>query len=72
MGAFESGSEAIIMDSVANAGLCAVVPLHAAQRDDGVHRYGWSTVVSPRMFQAGLVREITPSLAPPAARAAAR
>ena len=48
----ESGSEAIIMDSVANAGLCTVVPKHVAVRDYGAARFAWSLLVEPRLPQS--------------------
>ncbi|MEJ7928713.1 LysR family transcriptional regulator [Ramlibacter sp. AN1015] len=48
---FESGSEAQIVDAVAAAGLCTVVPHHVARRDYGESRFAWSLLAQPRFEQ---------------------
>jgi LysR family nitrogen assimilation transcriptional regulator len=49
--AFEADSESIIMDGVARAGLCTVVPRHVAVRDYGSARLRWSFLVEPSIEQ---------------------
>lgn len=66
--AFESGSEAIIMDAVANAGLCAVVPRHVAARDYGRERYAWATVTAPKLTQTTWMGQTSARPSTPAAR----
>lgn len=48
---FESGSEAQILEAVATAGLCTLVPQHLAVRDYGPLRYDWALLVEPRVEQ---------------------
>jgi DNA-binding transcriptional LysR family regulator len=69
--AFESGSEAIIMDAVANAGMCAVVPLHVARRDYGAERYAWATITSPKLTQTSWMAQTSARPHTPAARVVA-
>jgi LysR family nitrogen assimilation transcriptional regulator len=49
--AFESDSESIIMDGVARAGLCTVVPKHVAIRDYGSASLRRSLLVEPSIEQ---------------------
>lgn len=65
---FESGSEAIVMDAVANAGLCAVVPLHVAMRDYGGARYEWATITAPGLTQTTCMSQTAARPSTPAAR----
>jgi LysR family transcriptional regulator, nitrogen assimilation regulatory protein len=65
---FESGSEAIIMDAVANAGLCAVVPLHVASRDYGRERYDWAAIAAPSLMQTTCMSPTSARPSTPAAR----
>jgi LysR family transcriptional regulator, nitrogen assimilation regulatory protein len=69
--AFESGSEAIIMDAVANAGMCAVVPRHVAARDHGAARYGWATITGPKLTQTTWMGQTSARPSTPAARTVA-
>ena len=48
---FEGGSESIVRDSVAHAGLCAIVALPSAMRDYGPDKFAWSVLVQPRLTQ---------------------
>jgi DNA-binding transcriptional LysR family regulator len=68
---FESASEAIIMDSVANAGLCTVVPLHVAARDYGPERFAWSHLTHPALNQVTWMAQTSAKPATPAARVVA-
>lgn len=68
---FESGAEAIIMDSVANAGLCTVVPLHVAVRDYGAERFAWSLLTQPSLSQVTWMAQTSARPASPAARVVA-
>jgi LysR family transcriptional regulator, nitrogen assimilation regulatory protein len=70
--AFESGSEALIMDSVANAGLCSVVPRHVAVRDYGAQRFGWALLVEPRLTQVTWMSQTSARPATAAARIVAQ
>lgn len=70
--AFESGSEAIIMDSVANAGLCTVVPQHVAVRDYGATRFAWAALVEPRLTQTTWMAQTTARPVTAAARIVAQ
>ncbi|MBC5766230.1 LysR family transcriptional regulator [Ramlibacter albus] len=69
---FESGSEAIIMDSIANAGLCTVVPQHVAVRDYGAARFSWATLVEPRMTQVTWMAQTNARPVTPASRIVAQ
>jgi DNA-binding transcriptional LysR family regulator len=69
--AFESGSAAIIMDAVANAGMCAVVPRHVAVRDYGAARYGWATITGPKLTQTTWMGQTSARPSTPAARTVA-
>lgn len=68
---FESGSEAIIMDSVAHAGLFTVVPLHVAARDYGPERFAWSMLSHPALTQVTWMAQTNAKPATPAARVVA-
>jgi LysR family nitrogen assimilation transcriptional regulator len=68
---FESGSEAQMMEAVANAGLCTVVPLHLAMRDYGSARFGWSLLTEPRLNQVTWMQVTSARPMSPASRVVA-
>jgi DNA-binding transcriptional LysR family regulator len=69
--AFESSSQAIIMDAVLNAGLCTIVPRHVAMRVCDVARFDWAEVVEPRLTQITWMAQTSARSSTPAARVVA-
>jgi LysR family nitrogen assimilation transcriptional regulator len=70
--AFESDSESIIMDGVARAGLCTVVPKHVAIRDYGSASLRWSLLMEPSIEQVTWLGVTAARPANPSSRAVER
>lgn len=70
--ALESDSESIIMDGVARAGLCTVVPKHVAIRDYGSASLRWSLLMEPSIEQVTWLGVTAARPANPSSRAVER
>jgi len=69
--AFESGSEAILMEAVAQGDMATIVPRHVAQHDYGAERFGWARLVEPGLRQVTWLAISSARPATPATRAVA-
>jgi DNA-binding transcriptional LysR family regulator len=69
--AFESGTDALIVDAVDKAGLFAIVPRHVAQRHYGAARFAWTQVTEPALTQTTWMAQTSARPASPAHRTVA-